>query len=134
MNNPEQALTAWIKLINAARHKAMENQWKVAVKLYGNAFEVSQLIFLHTPRTIEANRYVRTAIEFVFSLRYSGYPANLDLLIAAIQDCLETILSPEESRKNIEPLQDVAFSPMSEVDRWMQMFYGVESSYGKTIH
>jgi hypothetical protein len=133
-NDPEQALTAWIKLINSGRQKAMKQDWQEAVILYGYAFEVAQLIFLGSPEKTETKRYIRTAVEFMFSLRHSDYPADYNLLIMAIRGCLETTLSPDGAKKSVEPLMDIAFSPICEVSRWMEIFYATESHYGKTIH
>ncbi|MBU2887095.1 hypothetical protein KO507_15100 [Gilvimarinus agarilyticus] len=121
------------RLQTKARKHLQAQQWGLAVKDYATALEVADTM-LQAPHTqkFAIERYLRTALELIYAMR--KYKPNTDLgeLIETVKQRLQPLLAPVPAEVVIAPLIDVAFSPIDDVDDWIQMLFNYELS-GQTL-
>ena len=138
INQPKCAEDTWLKLMNNGRGKAYQQDWNSAAIVFGNAFETAEILLSQTATDREVNRYVYTATEFAYALRNCGYPSDLQMLVAIAEQHLSQALYPAQVQLLLKPLTDVAFSPMEEVNHWMQKLYGnqepMKQANRQTVH
>ncbi len=113
-NNPDQATVTWNRLIISARQKTTNNHWQQAANVYACALEVADIIFQHTPNKHTADRYIKTVIELSYTLK--------------------RYLLTDYSNDLLQPILDVAFSPMIKVNQWMKTFFHLESTQPFMLH
>lgn len=134
VNQPQLAIHTWEKLITAARFSADKRLWSKASIIYGHALEVASLIILSRPNKGEAKRYIRTAIEFAYVLRQNRPDTDLQLLIAIVKDYIAENTVEIRVDALLSPLIEMAFSPMVELRRWINLLRAEEESQLQAIH
>ncbi len=134
INKPEYAESVWKRLITEAQQQVCQYEWKKALIIYGNAFEISDILLKETNDNHAIKRYLRTAIEFAYVLRQCSYSADVSTLVAFATDTLTEHLYPAECQLILQPLNNVAFSAMHEPKHWMNILQYMSESYSKTIH
>jgi hypothetical protein len=133
-NNPEQANLAWHRLMLSSRQKANNQHWRQAATNYGCAFEVAGLIFQNTPNKHNANLYIQTVVEFSYSLRRSHKTKNLSFLVQTAKYQLKRYLLTNYSNDLLQPILDVAFSPIAQVKRWMTTLFTLDNTPRVVLH
>lgn len=120
---PESAIVIWYRLMSLARHQAKTQEWQKSVISYGNALDTAQIIFENDPASHEVSRYIRTASELAYTIRQCNYPCDLQVVVAVVKNNLERSLYPANIQLLLRPLTDIAYSPISEVNRWMKALF-----------
>ena len=133
-NNPEQAALIWNQLILSARKKAMHKEWHQAAAIYGRAFEIADILFQRNPAKHEVNRYIKTVTEHCYTLRYLHTTTHISILVQTTKYQLKSHLLTDYSNDLLKPILDVAFSPMTQVNRWMKALFNLESAQQHLIH
>lgn len=133
-NNPDQAAATWNRLIISARQKTTNNHWQQAANVYACALEVADIIFQHTPNKHTADRYIKTVIELSYTLRHCHTATSLSPLVQKAKYQLKRYLLTDYSNDLLQPILDVAFSPMIKVNQWMKTFFHLESTQPFMLH
>lgn len=134
VSQPDQAVTDWSKALSNARFQVEEGNWDKAVLFHGCALEIADILLSHKPHNDAISRYIRTAVEFTYTLRHCSYPTDLPLLIAIVKDKLQEILSRAKTNTLIKPLTDVAFLPLSELNHWTPLRQHKQTKLSYTTH
>lgn len=102
---------------------------------YGSAFDLVEALFLTNPnREYAIESYIRTALEFAYSLRKSTYNCNLEALLGIVTHCLEQEPELPVLDSLLAPLRDISFAPVSEIDRWIQVLFAMDAAKSQTQH
>jgi hypothetical protein len=133
-DHPESAIIAWFQLMAAARSHTDMREWQSSINAYGNALDVAEVIFASDPSSLEVNRYIRTAIEFIYTIRSSHYPADIDDLVESITGCLQKQLYPAHIELLLRPINDIAFKPLPQIERWMDALFLEDKKKKYSIH
>ena len=121
--DPKSGVVIWLRLINLARYQTSCFQWDNAIKSYGNALEAAEVIFMDDPTSTAVNRYLRTAIEFIYTIRQCDHRCDMQFVTATIKNKLQAGLHPANVDLLLKPVTDIADAPMREVRRWMQALF-----------
>lgn len=132
--NPCSAIIIWTRLIHLARHQASEFQWHLAIKSYGNALETAEIILSDVPAPDAVNRYVRTAMELIYTLRQCNDDYDAKGIVTVIKKKVGNILYPAKVDLLIKPLTDVASAPLSDVDGWMKKLFITDQVRTQQVH
>ncbi|MCP8898498.1 hypothetical protein [Gilvimarinus xylanilyticus] len=110
------------RLQTQARKHLQKKCWALAVKDYAAALEVADTM-LADPVTqkFAIERYLRAALELIYALRKHKPDTDLSELIETVKHRLQPLLAPLPVEVMIAPLIDVAFSPIRDVDEWIDM-------------
>lgn len=117
--DPKLALQAWFRMINTARYFTNNHHWVNAIKLYGNALDCAEIIFLEKPDSDAVNRFIRTAVEFLYVLRVTGQTQDIKILVNSITHKLEKGLYPANVQLLMRPVHDTVSAPLKDVGRWV---------------
>ena len=79
VDKPEYAEVIWARLINEAQHQVSLYEWNKAVIIYGNAFEICDILLMKSNDNNAIKRYLRTAIEFAYVLRKCSYTSDVSI-------------------------------------------------------
>ena len=134
VRNPECAQATWVSLLSSARHKLNQRDWDKAALIYGNVFETAEIIFEQSNCFYDFNRYLESAIEFVYALRHCSYGADFELLIAVVKQKLKDKFYPSQVSLLLKPLTDTAFLPLSEINYPIPKSQPVVAVNTQTIH
>lgn len=134
-NNLEYAVITWSKLFRIARKQADNMEWHKAATSYGNALDVAEIIFSSSPQSTAVNRYIRTAVEFVYALRQDP-EINYNILSISdfIKKNLEKNLYPANVDLLIKPLMDTVNAPIKNVHQWIQALFIADEMYSQHKH
>lgn len=110
-------------------------RWSESVRYYGAAFEAAELL-IRCPKSamIFSDRYLRTALELIYACRKSAWPIEGGEIIRQVRRCLSAWLEPAALQQAVAPLLDVAFSPLTVVDEWMQRLFAFDQRASHTLH
>lgn len=132
--HPESAVSAWLELMARARSLMDMREWQLSIIAYGNALGVAEVIFANNPNSFEVNRYIRTAVEFIYILRASQHSANINELVESMSDCLQKQLYPAHIELLLRPIKDIAYQPLPQMDRWMNALFLEDEKKNHSIH
>lgn len=133
-DKPEYAEMIWTRLMNEAQHQVSLLEWNKAVVIYGNAFEISDILLKESDDNNAIKRYLRTAIEFTYVLRKCSYSKDVSTLVSFVTETLTQHLYPAECRLILQPLNNIAFSTLHEPQQWSNILKYMSESYSKTVH
>jgi hypothetical protein len=125
--DPKSATELWCRLMYLARRQAKTNERRKSVISYGNALDAAQIIFQSDPTSPEVNRYIGTASELVYIIRQCDYPCDIQGLVVTVTSNLKKSLYPANVQLLLRPLTEIAYSPLSEVDQWMQAVFKTDT-------
>lgn len=129
------ALREWSQLIQNGRVQIEQADWNAAAITYGNAFEQVEALFSTNPnREYAIESYIRTAVEFAYSLRKSTYTCDLSALLGIVKYRLEQEPCIASLDELLLPLRDISFAPVSEIDRWVQILFAMDAAKLHTKH
>lgn len=134
INKPAYAEIIWTRLINEAQNQVGLYQWNKAVIIYGNAFEISDLLLKESNDNNAIKRYLRTAIEFAYVLRKCSYTSDVSILVTFVSETLTQHLYPADNKLILQPLNNIAFSTLHEPKNWINILKSMSESYSKTLH
>jgi hypothetical protein len=121
--NPQRAHNSWNKTLSAARQLVKENRWDQAVIFYGNALEISEIMLTQESCSMTQERYLRTAVELMHALRNSHHEYDSNALFQMVLNRLEKEEDNFNCQAQLRPLKDVAFEPLTDVNRWMTQWH-----------
>ncbi|UTF60610.1 hypothetical protein [Gilvimarinus sp. DA14] len=123
------------RLQTKARKHLQAQQWGLAVKDYATALEVADTM-LQDPITqkFAIERYLRAALELTYAMRKYKPHTDLSELIETVKQRLQPLFAPLPAEVVIAPLIDVAFSPINDVDDWINMLFSYETSGQSAPH
>ncbi len=125
--NHKKAMSSWHETVFRARLCVSDENWENAILIYGSAFEISEILLSQKPDNSAVNRYMRTALEFAYSLRYSPSRCDLNALTDIVEERLSIEILSQPIEKWLTPLQDVIHSPLHQVEHWMQMLFSLDT-------
>jgi hypothetical protein len=134
INKPEYAEVIWTRLINEAQNRVGLYEWNKAVIIYGNAFEISDILLKESNDNNAIKRYLRSAIEFAYVLRQCSYTSDVAILYSFVRETLTQHLYPAETKLILQPLKKIAFSTLHEPKNWIDILKYMSESYSKTLH
>ena len=121
--DPKAATALWSSLMFVARHQAKTQKWQKSIISYGNALDAAQVVFENDPTSPEVNRYIRTASELTFTIRQCDYPIDIQRVVAVVTNNLKKSLYPANVQLLLRPLNEIAYSPLSEVTQWVKALF-----------
>ena len=125
----------WGKLYFQARQSINTNKWLNAAITYQEALLVAESQLSKSHNSSDAiKRYVRTAMEFAYSLRMGNIPCDFHALVTIVKHHLQNNPLPSPLEHIISPLQDIAFSPKNKIEHWMKILFAVEEKKINTLH
>ena len=124
---PQYANVIWLGLMSAARKQIDVEAWDFAVVAYCDAFEVAEIILSKKTNSHEINRYVRTATEFIYSLRRCSFNSDVPCLVALIKEQLSKKLALEKVELLCESLTEIAYLPLSEASTRVERLRSIQS-------
>jgi hypothetical protein len=133
-NNPQHAARAWKNIIEQARELFHMKEWERATIIYGNAFEISELLLTSDPTQYSVDRYLRSALEFVYALRKKNTKVNLAALIFHVETSIKGISHSMATPQLMQPLEEVINLPINLVDFWMLSLLSLESIESRVLH
>ena len=133
-NNPEQAKQAWQNIVFQARELFHTVDWEQASLVYGNAFEISELLLSSDPSQFSVDRYLRTAFEFAYCLRKDNARIDLESFIFHVKNHVDSTQHAMGIAMLIQPLQDVVNLPIHVTDFWMKSLLSLDSIDSRVLH
>ncbi|MCP8898501.1 hypothetical protein [Gilvimarinus xylanilyticus] len=127
---------ALVQRLRREAHGALNSaDWREAISFLGTACESIELL-LERERIASAdvNYYLQLSLELIYACRKSDYAIQTDVLIERVKRCLEPHYSLEDSHRMLKPLIDVSFSPLAEVDGWMQTIQAMNERSYRVLH
>lgn len=135
LHNPEQSKRLCCKLRAMARGYIGQQRWDEAVPVCGTAFEAADILLRHDDTSKQATeRYLRSAIELSYTLRKSRHEPDLGAMIALVEQRLAPHYAPAPLQTMLAPLIDIAFSPLADVDEWMEVLLAMDDAHRQTRH
>lgn len=135
LHNPEQSKRLCCKLRAMARDYITQQRWDDAVPVCGTAFETADILLRHDDSSKQATeRYLRCAIELSYTLRKSRHEPDISAMVNLVQQRLAPHYTPAPLHTMLAPLVDIAFSPLAEVDEWMEMLLAMDDAHRQTRH
>ena len=107
--NPAELLPAWRRICQQGHEALHEGDWRRAVMLFGNAWEMSDFLLLHTPGPSEQRRYLDTATEMMRALAQGHQRLQCRQLLARVLGRLERELKVYCSVDSLSLLREFAF-------------------------
>ena len=132
--NPQRAHQSWNKTLFAARQLVKESRWNQAVIFYGNALEISEIMLTQESCIKSQECYLRTAVELMHALRNSEHEYDSLALFQMVLNRLEKERENFNCHEQLRPLKDVAFEPLSDVNRWMVQWHELVSTPAQIVH
>jgi|GEM_PF-2232836 len=133
-NNPQQASQAWRGIIVQARGLFHLQEWSKATVLYGNAFEISELLLSSNPSQYSVDRYLRSALEYAYVMRKHNPNMGLSSLIAHVKHNIRGHQHSLPISQLLEPLEEVINLPINLADFWMYSLISLDSIESRTVH
>ena len=134
IDTPEYAEVIWTRLINEAQNQIGLYEWNKAVIIYGNAFEICDILLKKSNDNNAIKRYLDTAIEFCYALRKCSYTSDVSILISFVSETLNHHLNPAECKLILRPLNNIASSALPKPKHWINILKHMSESYSKTLH
>ena len=133
-DNPQQAAESWQAIMLKARELFHLQEWQQASVVYGNAFEISELLLVSRPTRFSVDRYLRSALEFAYVLRKNETQSNLNVLIQHVKNKIESIKHSMAVPLLIKPIDEVINLPIHLADYWMQSLLSLDSIDQRVLH
>lgn len=133
-NNPQQAAQAWRGIIVQARELFHLEEWARASVVYGNAFEISELLLRSNPSQFSVDRYLRSALEYAYSLRKHNPEMGLGSLIVHVKNNIRGLQHTMSVPQLVEPLEEVIKLPINLADFWMYSLISLDSIESRVVH
>lgn len=130
---PTYAKTMWVRMMNLGRHHADKQQWNIAVKAYGNALDVMDLLLDETDDSKNISKYIRTSLELIYAIRHSTYPNNLPLLVSLVKKRVDEYLIPANTQFIMQPVSAIAYKPLHEALQILTGNINNDRLYARTI-
>lgn len=134
VNEPKYAEEIWTRLMNEAQNQVGLYEWSKAVIIYGNAFEISDILLKESNDNNAIKRYLRSAIEFSYVLRKCSYTSDVSILYSFVSTTLKQHLYPADCKLILQPLNNIAFSTLHEPKHWINILKYMTKSYSTTLH
>lgn len=108
--------------------------WEQAVMIYGNAFEISEILLTNSQTKFSTDRYLRTALEFAYVLRKSQTPCNLEAFLPHVKKQLVQTKSSVNLSYLIQPIEEVIQLPIHMADHWLTALLSLDSIEHRVLH
>ena len=102
--------------------------------IYGNAFEISELLLSQDPTRFSVDRYLRSALEFAYVLRKNKTKSNLTTLISHVEKNINHIKHTMAVPMLMQPIDEVINLPIHLSDHWMQSLLSLDSVELRILH
>ncbi len=132
--NPKQAAQLWQKLILQGRGLFHLQYWEQAVVVYGNAFEISEMLIANSQTKYSIDRYLRTALEFAYVLRKSQTPCNLESFPLHVKKQLSLLKTEQPISHLMQPIEEVIDLPLHMADFWLRELLSLDSIESRIYH
>ena len=132
--NPQQAAQSWQEIIMRARDLFYLEYWDQAVVIYGNAFEISEILLTNSQTQFSIDRYLRTALEFAYALRKSQTPCNLKAFLPHVKKQLSLTKTTAHLPQLIQPIEEVINLPIHMADHWLTALLSLGAIEHRVLH
>lgn len=106
LNDPLKALHLWRKTTEEARQAVRDENWRIAIMNYGNAFDIAELLIDCDNFSIRAQeRYAYTALEMAYTLK--SRKLDTQWLLTALTKKLEALDTSELTGELVESLKNL---------------------------
>ena len=109
IENPQDVLPAWRRTCRLGREALSEGDWRKAAMMFGNAWEMSDILLLQTPGQSAQQRYVDTSAEMMWALASGHQTQSCRQLFARVLSRLEKEPHMLCSQPSLSLLRDLAF-------------------------
>ena len=133
-NDADRAQSSWHLAIARARHAVLDKAWDKAVMYYGNALEITEIRLTHHREKAALEDYIRTSVEMMHAVRNSTYQRDSEAFYEMIVDKVDGFANPAETGYRLQPLADVAFESLDQVNEWMSQWHQWPSEASMTVH
>ncbi len=132
--NPKQAAQSWQEIIMRARSLFHLQHWDQAVVIYGNAFEISEILLTNSQTKFSIDRYLRTALEFAYALRKSQTPCNLEAFLPHVKKQMALTKTCDNLSYLIQPIEEVINLPIHMADHWLTALLSLDAIEHRVLH
>jgi len=132
--NPKQAAQSWQEIIMRARSLFHLQHWDQAVVIYGNAFEISEILLTNSQTKFSIDRYLRTALEFAYALRKSQTPCNLEAFLPHVKKQMALTKTRDDLSYLIQPIEEVINLPIHMADHWLTALLSLDAIEHRVLH
>ncbi len=133
-SNPKQAAQLWQELILQGRGLFHLQYWDQAVVVYGNAFEISEMLIANSQTKYSIDRYLRTALEFAYVLRKNQSPCNLKAFPPHVKKQLSLLNTEQPISHLMQPIEEVIDLPLHMADFWLRELLSLDSINQQVLH
>ena len=134
INDPQHAAQSWQVMMLQARELFHLQDWHKAAMVYGNAFEISELLLISDPTVFSVDRYLRCALEFAYALRKNHTDSNLNALIPHVKSHIKHVKHSMTTEYLIQPVEEVINLPIHLSDHWMQSLLSLDHLDHRVLH
>lgn len=118
--NPAELLPAWRRICKQGHEALHEGDWRRAAILFGNAWEMSDILLEQNPGPSEQRRYVDTATEMMRALADGQQRLHCRQLLARVLGRLERETQIYCSQAALSILREFAFGNPEAATRRLQ--------------
>jgi hypothetical protein len=134
-SDPRAALIFWSRTLSLARQKVVQAQWGEASVIYGNAFEVAEILLTGDDCDQRAiARYLQTSAEFAYALRKNTCINEVGQLISMVRHRLHHHIPSHQLNEMLQPLLDMTIRPETEVGEEIELALVMEVGRYQTLH
>ncbi len=132
--NPKQAAQSWQEIIMRARTLFHLEHWEQAVVIYGNAFEIAEILLTNSQTQFSTDRYLRSALEFAYVLRKSQTPCNLKAFLPHVKKQLSLSKTTADVPHLTQPIDEVINLPIHMADHWLSALLSLDAIEHRVLH
>ncbi len=108
--------------------------WDQAVVIYGNAFEISEILLTNSQSKFSIDRYLRTALEFAYAMRKSQTPCNLESFLRHVKKQIALTKTTTDLSYLIQPIEEVINLPIHMADHWLTALLSLDAIEHRVLH
>lgn len=131
----EQTILQWNQSLRTARALLIAQEWPRAVQQYWKVYPVAeQLLKDALCKNCAIKGYSRTLAELAYALRKNQQQDKLSAMIELTRPTLHTQLSPALAQELIAIMNNIAYAPIQEIDRWIEGLFAMDEAMHQPVH
>ena len=132
--NPKRAAQSWQEVIMRARTLFHLQHWDQASVIYGNAFEIAEILLTNSQSQFSVDRYLRSALEFAYTLRKSQTPCELEAFLPHVKQQLARAKTKVDLPYLTQPIEEVINLPIHMADHWLTALLSLDAIEHRVLH
>jgi hypothetical protein len=131
----EQSIYRWRFLLAEARTQLHAQDWIMAVEAYKDAHGMAEfLVHIADCKNCAIKNYVRTLIEYGYSLCKNNQAAMFTPLIEVAQQTLNHYATPRLSQLLLQPILALEKAGQSQRDLWVNQLFASDAVQQGNVH